>query len=86
MMPIRKQGIFVQDIGRETLIYSARERVFHVLNATAKFIWELCDGEHSIEDIEQAVRDNFSMTREYDIAEDVQRTLKFFISKGLLEN
>jgi hypothetical protein len=82
--PVRRQGIFLQDIGREALLYSVRGKIFHVLNPTARFIWELCDGEHTIEDMEQAIRNRFSLTKEYDIAGDILQALKLFRSNGLL--
>lgn len=84
-VPVRKQDIFIQDIGREALLYSVRGKAFHVLNPTARLIWELCDGNHTVEDIEQAIRENFSMANEYDISGDIRRTLKFFSNKGLIE-
>jgi hypothetical protein len=82
--PVRKPGITVKDIGGETLLYSAAEEVIHILNPTARLIWELCDGEHSIEDMEQAIWDSFSVADEHDVTGDIQRTLEVFASKGLL--
>lgn len=83
--PVRREGIFLQDIGREALLYSVRGKIFHVLNPTARLIWELCDGEHTIEDMEQAIRNRFYLTKKYDVTGDILRVLKFFRSKGLLE-
>ena len=54
--PVRKPDITVKDIGGETLLYSAAEEAIHILNPTARLIWELCDGEHTVEDMEQAIR------------------------------
>jgi hypothetical protein len=83
--PIRRDGTFLQDIGREALLYCVRGKIFHVLNPTARLIWELCDGEHTVENMEQAIRNRFSLTKEYDVTGDILRVLKFFRSKGLLE-
>jgi hypothetical protein len=85
MRPARKPGITVKDIGGETLLYSAAEEAIHILNPTAQIIWELCDGEHSIEDMEQAIRASFSGADEHDVTADIQRTLGVFASKGLLK-
>jgi len=84
MKPTRKPGIAVKDIGNETLLYSAKGEAIHVLNPTAKLIWELCDGEHTITEMEQAIRANFSVTDEHDVTEDIRRTLEIFAEKGLL--
>lgn len=83
--PVRKEGIFIQDIGRETLLYSDKEKLIHVLNPTAKLIWELCDGTHTVEDMERAIREGFSLSREHDVIGDIQRTLEVFARKGIVE-
>jgi len=83
--PVRKPGIIVQDMGGETLLYSAEGKAIHVLNPTAKRIWELCDGEHTAADMAQALRASFSITGEYDMMGDIHRTLEVFADKGLLQ-
>ena len=83
--PVRKQGIVIQDIGRETLLYSAEGKTIHVLNPTAKVIWDLCDGAHTIEDMEHEIRSSFSFSREHNVIEDVKRTLGIFKDKGILD-
>jgi hypothetical protein len=83
--PVRKPGITVKDIGSETLLYSAEEEAIHILNPTAQLIWELCDGEHTVEDMEQAIRASFSVTDEHDVTGDIRRTLEVFAGKGLLK-
>ncbi|MGQ3683849.1 MAG: PqqD family protein [Candidatus Loosdrechtia sp.] len=83
--PLRRHGVFLQDIGREAMLYCTREKYFHILNPTARLIWELCDGKHTIEDMEQAMRNHFSLAAEYNVTEDILQTLNFFSNKGLLE-
>ena len=84
MKPVRKSGITAKNIGDETLLCSAKEEAVHVLNPTATLIWELCDGQHTVADMEQAIRASFSVADEQDVGKDVQRTLDVFTSKGLL--
>ncbi len=83
--PVRKQCIFVQDIGREMLLYNAQEKVFHMLNPTAKIIWELCDGKHTIEDMERIIRAKFSFSNGHDVIKDIQQILDVLANKGVLE-
>jgi hypothetical protein len=83
--PVRKPGITAKDIGGETLLYSAEEEAIHILNPTAQLIWELCDGEHTVEDMEQAIRTSFSVADENDVSGDIWRTLEVFVGKGLLQ-
>lgn len=84
MKPVRKPGITARNIGGETLLYSAEEEAIHVLNPTAQLIWELCDGEHTIASMEQAIRANFSVAGERDVVGDIRRTLEIFAAKGLI--
>ena len=83
--PIRKPDVLAQDMGGETVLYNGEEKALHILNAAAQRIWELCDGEHSVEDLSQAMRANFSVPEECDVARDIQQTLEIFYSKSLLE-
>jgi len=82
--PLRKPGLVAQETGEETLLYSTEGRAVHVLNPTARFIWERCDGAHTVADIGQAVRTSFAVAPEHDVEEDVQRTLSVFAEKELL--
>jgi hypothetical protein len=83
--PVRKPGTAVKEIGSETLLYGAAEKAIHILNPTAQLIWELCDGEHTVEDIEQTLRASFFVADERDVTADIRRTLEVFVSKGLLK-
>lgn len=85
MKPFRKQNIFVWDIGRETLLYRAEVKAFHLLNPTARFILELCDGEHTVEDMEQEIKLKFSTSHEHDVVGDIQQMIDLFAVQGILE-
>lgn len=82
----KQKGIVVQNIGKETFLRSKEGKTIHILNSTAKRIWELCDGMHTVEDIEKKIRDEFSISGDSDIAGDILLTLKTLHEKGLLEN
>jgi hypothetical protein len=83
--PIRKPGILFKDIGNERLLYSVEGKEIHALNPTAKLIWELCDGGHSCEDMEQAIRAKFAVHDKHDVIGDIKKTLEVLGRKGLLE-
>lgn len=84
--PIHKPDITIKDIGGETLLYSSDEKVLHILNSTAKLIWDLCDGQHSLAEIEQALRSNFSVPADHDVLADIEKTLEIFANKDLLQD
>lgn len=83
--PNRQPGILARDIGGETLLYSAEKKAIHILNPTARFIWQLCDGRHAVADIAVALQTNFSVAPDRDVTDDVRRTLAVFADKGLLQ-
>jgi hypothetical protein len=83
--PVRKLDISIKDLGGETLLFNTDEEAIHILNPTAQLIWKFCDGTHTVTDIEQAIRTNFSVPDGQDVAADIQRTLAVFTDKGLLQ-
>jgi hypothetical protein len=82
--PLRNPDITLQDIGNEVVLYSATADAVHVLNPTAKLIWELCDGQHTLANIEQVLRANFAIPPDQDVMADIRQTLETFAAKGLL--
>jgi len=83
--PLGKAGVICKKMGEETVLYDPATEALHVLNPTSHFIWNLCDGEHSLEAMIEAIRSNFSDTEDQDIRAHVQRVLAQFESEKLLE-
>ena len=83
--PVRKSGIKIEEIGKEAVLYSSNQKSIHVLNPTARLIWNLCDGEHTLEDIEMEIRRSFAVSEEFDVMGDIRRTLAVFAEKEILE-
>ncbi|WP_179137215.1 PqqD family protein [Candidatus Entotheonella palauensis] len=82
--PKRTSDVVIQDLGGEVLLYRAEDQAVHILNSTAQRIWELCDGEHTEEDMVQALKAGFTVPAEHDVAGDIRQTLECFADKGLL--
>ena len=82
--PTRRPGIQARDIGGETLLHDDSGQEIHVLNPTAAFIWSLCDGQHTIEEIEAALREEYAIPPANDPAADLARVLATFRGRGLL--
>lgn len=92
--PRRIDGFRTKALGNETLLYQANGKAIHVLNPTARRIWELCDGQHTAQEMEQLIRAEFQLpahiegsqpNSQADIAGDIERTLQMFSEAGLLE-
>jgi hypothetical protein len=56
----RKQGIIVQELEGEVLIYDLQVNKAHCLNKTSALVWNLCDGKHSISDIGKQLSGRFA--------------------------
>ena len=59
--PVQRRDVWVEPMEAETMLYPASGGAVHVLHASAKLIWDLCDGQHSIEEIEQKLRERFAI-------------------------
>ena len=86
MKPNRNPAISVHDIGGELVLYKKEGEAIHVLNQTARVIWELADGLHTIDEMDQTLHDRFSIPDNHDVLGDIQRTLDIFQKKGLLQS
>jgi hypothetical protein len=47
----RKEGLVVQDLSDEVLIYDQRRHKGHCLNQTAALVWKHCDGKTSVSEM-----------------------------------
>lgn len=47
----RKEGLVIQEMPDEVLVYDLETNKAHCLNETAAFVWKACDGENSVADI-----------------------------------
>ena len=81
----RKQDVTAQQLGNELILYDASKKITHTLNPTARRIWELCDGNHTVHDMERVIKTSFSIPDGRDVAHDIQQAIKIFVEKGLLE-
>ena len=47
----RKEGLVIQELSDEVLVYDLDSNKAHCLNQTAAFVWKACDGKNSIGEI-----------------------------------
>ena len=78
----RRDGLVVQEMPGETLVYDTRTNKAHCLNKSASFVWRSCTGTNSILDITQL----FETTGGGKVNEDfVWLAIDHLNEKGLLE-
>lgn len=51
----RKEGLVIQEMPEEVLVYDLETNKAHCLNRTAAFVWKSCDGRNSVADITELV-------------------------------
>ena len=82
---VRRPDIVSESLGDEAVLYDGQGKRIHVLNATAKLIWELCDGTHTLEDMEARVRSSFRGLNGRDVLGDIRAIVATFGDKDLLK-
>lgn len=82
--PKAKENLTIQDLGDETLIYDPESEKVHVLNATAQAIWNLCDGSHTIEDIQKSLANTYPQVSQNDLLTDINTIVDDFKDKKII--
>ena len=82
--PKRNNDASWKKLGDKTLILSTRiDGQMHELNSTGDFLWQLCDGRHSMENITRKFREHYGLN-EQQAREDVEAFLNQLARKKLL--
>lgn len=82
--PKQADGVFRQELDAEAVLYHAATGKVHILNKTAERIWELCDGQHSVAEMETDLRARFQIAPDTTVDKDIKATLAQFAADGLL--
>lgn len=84
--PCVNNNVICKTLGSEEVLYNPSTDAVHVLNQTSALIWELCDGRHTLADIERAIRNKFSVPKNADVLGDIKRMLDAFQKQDLLKD
>ena len=84
--PIRREGVYCHRMEDECLLYDGEHSKIHVLNEIAGFVWEKCDGDHSVRDIVDEVRGRYDAPEEPVLTEDLQSIIRDLAALGLIES
>ena len=57
----RRDGLVIQELPDETLVYDLRRERAHCLNRTAASVWRRCDGQTTIGDLAQALHETLDL-------------------------
>lgn len=57
--PLARPELLFRELNDGGIIYEPQTDTIHTLNATGSFIWVLCDGEHTLQDILNLIKQHF---------------------------
>ncbi len=57
----RKEGLIVEELSDETLVYDEERHKAHCLNQTAAFVWRRCDGRTSVSELARLLEDELGI-------------------------
>jgi hypothetical protein len=81
----KKSRLREQEMGGELMICDEERDLVHVLNATSAFIWRCLDDTTDVAAIETRVRERFGAAPERNVQSLVEKALKQFQEKNLVE-
>jgi len=82
--PKQKVGYQLETIDNELLLYHPAETKVMYCNQTASLIWQLCDGQRTVQEIVEMLSEAYPEATA-DIANDVQETVQQFLDHGAIE-
>lgn len=82
-IPMQKPGYQSADLDGEFMLYDSAEAKALYLNETASLIWQLCDGQRSLDSIRSLLRDAYPDARE--LPEEVDAAFQLLVREGAVE-
>jgi PqqD family protein of HPr-rel-A system len=80
---MRRKDVWLRTSGNENAVFDPANGGLHLLNETARAIWELCDGETTLGEMVMAICELSGLHPDV-VTEDVKRTLAEFEHLGIL--
>jgi hypothetical protein len=82
--PLQRPGTWLRQSADENVIVDTDNSRLHVLNDTALALWQLCNGQNTVEEMITAVCELFGEPVDV-VRRDVESALSGFDSAGLLQ-
>jgi hypothetical protein len=82
--PRKRASVVLRELGTESMLYDPEGDKVVRLNATARRIWELCDGARDIPAIAATIHNEFAVGSGADVGCDVAKAVASFAAAGLL--
>ena len=75
LRPRQTADLHARPLGDELLIYAPAQGTVHILNATARVIWEACDGSQTPAAMTRRLIHSFTRAPDHTPGQDVMDTL-----------
>jgi PqqD family protein of HPr-rel-A system len=82
--PTPNNDVSLQRVGQEAILHDRRNGRAHVINESAAQIWELCDGQNTLDQIVSALAAAYALSAA-DVRADVQDILAKFHELRVIE-
>ena len=83
--PIVREDLQYRELDDGGVIYDTAAERIHTLNVSAAYIWNCCDGVHTLSDIASELHRHANVPFERAIA-DVDEAVAYFQKEGLLRS
>lgn len=83
-VPLRRDGIVLEELDGEAILYDPRYGAIHRFNDVTLFVWDLCDGVHAVQDMAHRLT-QLSEVAPGKAMESVQRVIAELQTLDLLE-
>lgn len=84
LSPHKKAGVMAQQVLDEMVLYDGNTEMGYSLNASARFIWDLCDGERTLSSICEEIAQDLEIEPAM-LHDDVLTTVTELLKLGLLK-
>jgi len=81
--PLRKEGILSRKLGDEWILYDTEKGSIHIINTMAEFVWKMCDGSHTLDEMEKRIEDAYYAPEGATLKRDLENIIQSFANMGL---
>jgi hypothetical protein len=84
-LPIRREGVVVEELDGEALVYDPECGAVHRFNGVVMFVWSGCDGVRTVGEIIEEMTERYAIDHS-EAGEQVGRVIEDFQRLGLLDD
>jgi len=84
-VPVVREDLQYRELDDGGVVYDTASERIHTLNLTAAFIWNCCDGSHTLLQIASELNQSANVSLEKAV-EDVREAITYFQKEGLLRS